>query len=153
MTTLPHLSTTSFPTPFILSADHLANTNSQGIGLVLAPPAVRARAAAERRLGAVFHDGFRQNNYVLCVETQVALEDGADRGGGAESEGVHESEQSAAERRAVDDEEGCAGVERIVRQGDEGARMEWKLWAEDDVLAEFEARFYEKLGVANGVGF
>ena len=56
--------------------------------------------------------------------------------------------------RSVDDEEGCAGVERIVLgQGDEGARMEWKLWAEDDVLAEFEARFYEMLGVANGVGF
>ncbi|KAM0754825.1 hypothetical protein T439DRAFT_321876 [Meredithblackwellia eburnea MCA 4105] len=68
-------STPKVPSNFILQADHLANTNSQGIGILLAPPEIRARAIRERGLGTYFHQGHRGNSYVLCVESGWVRDD------------------------------------------------------------------------------
>lgn len=136
-------------------ADHLTNTNAQGIGLVLAPPQVRARAARERGLGSFFHQGHREGQYVLCVDSgwiDPSVDAATSPSTGEEGEGTE-----------------CDRTERIVFEPprDEGevvpaaegevtiwpGGMEMRDWGDDERLRGFEQLFYDSKGVANGDGF
>lgn len=129
---------------FTITADHLANANSHGLAILPAPPHVRRRAALERGLHTVFHDGHRGSAYVLCVETSWTdprFEVEGDEAGAEEEELKEEEVQQCGPNSAASD------------VGYAEAGMEVVLWEEDALLKGFEGAFYKHGGKANGLGF
>lgn len=168
----------SVSSAFVLQADHLANVNAAGVGLLPAPEHVRQRAALEHGLSAEFFDGHKGASYVLCITTrrdvpsagenstavaeQCALNPGARLGLRPSRTRIKlepvEDEDEGRESPEEDDLERDTDPKEVEDENDtdsdaESDKLEIIQWDQNELLKGFEEDFYAHGGKASGHGF